>query len=287
MNDFSKKSVLVTGASSGIGNAIAIYLAKQSYTVLATVRKEADAESLDKLGLDNLKPLYPLDLTEPDQIHMIANIIEEQIQKMELPPLYAIINVAGGGQIAPIELMNIGKFREELEKRLVGPIFLLQKLLPLLRVMQGRVFWIATPSLLPVPYVADIHASDFAVNYLARTLNIELCPDGIKNVLIRCGGINTSSPQRIEKYFSEMFDHWPKEIVNVYKDRLIRLRKDMELFNKRRTDPEKVAMLVYEILNKKNPKTKYQVGYMSNLGSFFEKLPQSWADFVMKKKECW
>jgi len=102
MNDFSKKSVLVTGASSGIGNAIAIYLAEQGYTVLATVRKEADAESLNKLGLDNLKPLYPLDLTEPGQILIITNIIEEQIQKMELPPLYAIINVAGGGQIAPI-----------------------------------------------------------------------------------------------------------------------------------------------------------------------------------------
>ena len=286
MNDFSKKSVLVTGASSGIGNAIAIYLAEQGYTVLATVRKEADAESLNKLGLDNLKPLYPLDLTEPGQILIITNIIEEQIQKMELPPLYAIINVAGGGQIAPVELMNIDKFREELEKRLVGPIFLLQKLLPMLRVMQGRVLWISTPSLLPVPYVADIHAPDFAVNYLARTLNIELCTDSIKNVLIRCGGIKTSSPQRTETCFLEMFDHWPKEIINVYKDRLIRLRKNMELFNRRRTDPEKVAMLVYKILNKKSPKTRYQVGYMSNLGSCFEKLPQSWVDFIMKRKEC-
>ena len=48
MDDFSGKSVLVTGASSGIGNAVAVYLAKQGYTVLATVRKYSDAETLNK-----------------------------------------------------------------------------------------------------------------------------------------------------------------------------------------------------------------------------------------------
>ena len=122
MNEFSKKSVLVTGASSGIGNAIAVYLAKQGYIVLATVRKNSDVESLNKLGLDNLKPLCPLDLTKQDQILLMANSIKERIQNKELPSLYAIINVAGGGQIAPIELMGISNFRDELEKRLVGPV---------------------------------------------------------------------------------------------------------------------------------------------------------------------
>jgi NAD(P)-dependent dehydrogenase (short-subunit alcohol dehydrogenase family) len=235
--------------------------------------------------MNNLIPLYPLDLTKLDQIHLIATTINEGVRKAEFPSLYAIINVAGGGQIAPIELINIVKFIEELQKRLVGPISLLQELLPLLRSTKGRIFWIATPGLLPVPYVADIHACDFAVNYLARTLNLELRPDGIKNILIRCGGINTSSSQRTVNDFATMLNHWPKDGVNIYKYRLIRLQKYMLSFNAKRTDPEKVAVVISKVLNTKNPKVRYQVGYMSNLGSFLEMLPQSWVDFIMGKRE--
>ena len=84
MTDPFNKSILITGASSGIGNAIAIYLAKQGYTVLASVRKSSDAEALNKLGYNNLKPLCPLDLTKQEQIHAIANSVREQIQKKRI-----------------------------------------------------------------------------------------------------------------------------------------------------------------------------------------------------------
>ena len=72
MNNKSKKSILVTGASSGIGYTVAVYLAKQEYTVLATVRKNTDADKLNALGLVNLKPLCPFDLTKPEQIESTA-----------------------------------------------------------------------------------------------------------------------------------------------------------------------------------------------------------------------
>lgn len=285
MNDFSRKSVLVTGASSGIGNAVVVYLAKQGYTVIATVRKNSDVETLNKLGFNNLKPVCPLDLTKQEQIHSIADFVKEQIGNNQLPSLYAVINITGGGQIAPIELMNISNFREELEKRLVGPISLLQELLPLLRHTKGRVLWISTPGLFPVPYVADIHAPDFAVNYLARTLNLELRPDGIKNILIRCGGISTSSPERTEDNLTAMFNNWSKEKLDIYKNRLIRVQKDSKQFDTKRTNPEKVAILISKVLSADNPRVRYQVGYMSGLGAFLEKLPQSWVDFIMGKRE--
>ncbi|MGA2823313.1 MAG: SDR family NAD(P)-dependent oxidoreductase [Bacteroidales bacterium] len=285
MDDFSKKSVLVTGASSGIGNAVVVYLAKQGYTVLATVRKNSDAETLNTLGFNNLKPLCPLDLTKQEQILSIANSLKEQIKNNELPSLYAVINIAGGGQIAPIELMNIPNFREELEKRLVGPISLLQEVLPLLRHTKGRVLWISTPGLFPVPYVADIHAPDFAVNYLARTLNLELRPDGIKNILIRCGGINTPSPKRTENNIIEKLKDCPNKRIGIYENRLDKLEKELKKFTAKRTEPEKVAILISKVLSTENPKVRYQVGYLSGLGAFLEKLPQSWVDFIMGKRE--
>jgi len=285
MNDLSDKTVLITGTSSGIGRVVAVYLAQQGYTVLASVRKNADAESLNKLSLPHLKPLFPLDLTKQEQVHAIAAFVKQQINNKLLPPLYAIVNIAGGGQIAPVELMNVECFKEELEKRLVGPVLLLQELLPLLRVTKGRVIWISTPGLFPVPYVADIHAPDFAVNYLARTLNIELLPDGIKNILIRCGGINTTSPERTETQLVVMLNNEPCNITNIYKDRLLRLREEFNRFDTKRTDPVKVAMVIAKALSVKHPKIRYQVGYMSGLGSFFEKLPQIWVDKIMEKRE--
>jgi NAD(P)-dependent dehydrogenase (short-subunit alcohol dehydrogenase family) len=285
MKDYYKKSILVTGASSGIGHAVAVYLAKQGYTVLAAVRKDVDVKTLNTLGFKNMKPVCPLDLTKQEHIHSVAHFIKEQIKNSDLPPLYAVINVAGGGQIAPIELMNISNFREELEKRLVGPISLLQELLPLLRQTKGRVLWISTPGLFPVPYLADIHAPDFAVNYLARTLNLELQPDGIKNILIRCGGINTPSPKRTENNIIEQLKDCPKEKINIYENRLVRLEKDLKKFSTKRTDPGKVAQTIARVLSVKKPKIRYQIGYMSSLGAFLEKLPQSWVDFIMEKRK--
>lgn len=281
----NNKSVLVTGASSGIGNAIAIHLAKQGYCVLATVRKENDAEKLNELGLNNLNPIFPLDFTKQDQIFDGAKSIIGKIQSNDFPPLYSTIFVAGGGHIAPIELMDINNFRDELEKRLVGTVSLLQKFIPLLRKTKGRVLWISTPGLFPVPYVADIHTPDFAVNYLARTLNLELKQDGIKNILIRCGGIDTPSPKRTEQNIINQIKGFPEDIIDIYRSRLTKTENDLKKFGTKRTHPDKVAQLIAKVLISKNPRVRYQVGHMSKMGAFLEKFPQSWVDKIMMKRE--
>jgi NAD(P)-dependent dehydrogenase (short-subunit alcohol dehydrogenase family) len=277
----SSKSVLVTGASSGIGNATVVYLAKQGYIVLAGVRKDSDVQALNDIGLNNLKPIFPLDLTKTDQILAATSHIKEQVRTNQIPALHAIINIAGGGSLSPIELLDISDFRQELEKRIVAPVIMLQELLPLLRETKGRILWIATPALFPIPFVADIHAPDFAVNYLARTLNLELFPDGIRNILIRCGGIKTPSVERSEKELAARLGNMSKEKSAIYKSRLEKVLKDQEKFDSKRTEPTEVAKLIAKVLMVKKPKTRYQIGHMSKLGAFLEKLPQSWVDSIL------
>jgi NAD(P)-dependent dehydrogenase (short-subunit alcohol dehydrogenase family) len=279
------KSVLVTGASSGIGNITAVYLAMQGYTVLAGVRKDADSQALNNLGLNNIKPLCPLDLTISDQILSATNLIKEQVRTHQIPPLYSIINIAGGGNISPIELLDISNFREELEKRIVAPVMLLQELIPLLRETKGKILWIATPALFPVPWITDIHAPDFSVNYLARTLNLELLPEGIRNILIRCGGIKTPSVARSEKELAVRLGKMAKEKSDIYKARLEKVLKDQVKFDSKRTEPIEVAKLIRKVLLLKNSKTRYQIGHMSKLGALLENLPQSWVDSIMAKRE--
>lgn len=262
MEDKTSKSVLVTGASSGIGNAIALHLANIGYTVIASVRKESDAEKLNSLHLKNLVPVCPLDLTSQDDIRSAVQTISQKINEKEIPPLHAMVLVAGGGTISPIELMDINAFRSELEKRLVGNITLLQGLLSELRKTKGCILWIATPGLFPVPYVADIHAPDFAVNYLARTLNLELLPDSIKNILIRCGGIGTPAPERTEKYIVERLSKSNPDRIGIYAERLRLLEQNLQKFAKKRTPPEKVAELIAKVLVRTKPKIRYNIGYM-------------------------
>ena len=139
MRTIQGKTIVVTGASSGIGHAIALHLAQKGFTVLATVRKQTDVVLLNGYNMPNLLPLCPFDLTDSEQVKIIAGEVKYRIERNELPLLHAIVNVAGGGQIAPIELMNVDAYHLELEKRLVGPIVLLQELLPLLRATRGRI----------------------------------------------------------------------------------------------------------------------------------------------------
>lgn len=285
MSNSVNKSVIVTGASSGIGHEIAIYLAKTGYTVLATVRKKADIKKLNELEIENLKPLFPFDLTISEHIYNIADLIKSKIKLNAIPPLFSIVNVAGGGQIAPIELMDIQKFRDELEKRIVGPVILLQELLPFLRLTEGRIIWIATPGLFPLPYLTDIHAADFAVNYIARTLDLELLPDNIRNILIRCGGIKTSSPERGLAQLKEMLNKRSSDRLTHYKDRLIKFIDNQREFDAKRTEPVEVAKLVAKVLVTKKPKKRYQIGHLSKMGAVLEKLPQSWVDNIMGKRE--
>jgi len=187
--------VLITGCSSGIGRATAVQLAARGFTVFATVRKEADAENLRSLNIPNLVPVCPVDLTNLDHIANSAKIVSEELNRRGKKGLYALINNAGGGAPAPVELMQLDQFHRELQTRILGSVAMIQTFLPLIRQAGGRIVWIMTPAMIPTPYVASIHACDFALNCVARTLDIELKPWRIPNIMIRCGGIKT--PLRI------------------------------------------------------------------------------------------
>jgi NAD(P)-dependent dehydrogenase (short-subunit alcohol dehydrogenase family) len=141
----SGKSVLVSGCSSGIGRATAIRLAQGGFTVFASVRREADATALRQLGEPNLVPIYPLDLACPDQITDAVETVNAELARRGQAGLYAIVNNAGGGGVAPVELMDTRAFQTELVARLVGPVSLLQAFLPGMRAAGGRVAWIVTP----------------------------------------------------------------------------------------------------------------------------------------------
>ncbi|MCC6616361.1 MAG: SDR family NAD(P)-dependent oxidoreductase [Anaerolineae bacterium] len=278
------KAVLVTGCSSGIGRATALYLAQQGFTVFATVRKESDAQNLRDLGIATLIPVCPLDLSHKETIAPALDFIRGELSQRPDLKLYAIVNNAGGGGVAPIELMDLDRFRLDVEARLVGPLALLQDLLPLIREAHGRVIWIATPAIIPIPFVAGIHACDFAVNCLARTLQIELKRWNIPNILVRCGGVKTAAPARGARELEEDFQQWPRERFELYAGTLRKEQAELSQFDARRSEPNVIAEVVYRALVAEKPRRRYQIGYMSGVASALEYLPQPLVDWIMERR---
>jgi NAD(P)-dependent dehydrogenase (short-subunit alcohol dehydrogenase family) len=288
--DPTGRAVVITGCSSGIGRAAALHLAHLGYTVFATVRRDTDAASLraavgapapGEERRSNLIPLCPLDLTHPDEIAAAIKVIVGELEKRNLSGLYALINNAGSGVIAPVELLDTAILRRELEARLVGPVTLLQGFLPHLRRGQGRILWITTPALLPIPFIAGIHAPDFGVNGLIRTLAIELKPWRIPNIMIRCGGIKTAAVARSAQELEESFRSWSPDRLALYAERLGKEKKEQAEFDKKRTAPEEVAKVIARALSARRPKKRYRIGYMSGFAALLEAFPQSVVDFVM------
>lgn len=97
----TKKAVVVTGCSSGIGKSIAERLVAHDFLVFATTRNVADAKRLSDLRKkENLIPVSPLDLTLQEEIYAAAESIKSNLQCRGCHGLSGIISNAGGGSIA-------------------------------------------------------------------------------------------------------------------------------------------------------------------------------------------
>jgi NAD(P)-dependent dehydrogenase (short-subunit alcohol dehydrogenase family) len=236
------------------------------------------------LAIPGLVPVCPLDLARREHIPAVHEVVLGELERRQLEGLYAIVNNAGGGGFAPLEFADLDRFQAELQTRILGPLALLQAFLPLIRRARGRVVWIATPALLPIPFVGAIHICDFAVNGLARTLELELKPWGIPNILIRCGGIKTAAVTRTGHDLDSDFDRWPPECRALYAKEIRKQEQGLAAFDRKRTSPEKVAEVIERALCAARPKRRYQVGYMSGFAALLELFPQPVVDWVMAKR---
>jgi NAD(P)-dependent dehydrogenase (short-subunit alcohol dehydrogenase family) len=278
------KSVLITGCSSGIGKETALYLARSGFLVFATVRREADAQKLREIGEASLVPLCPLDLNRLEHISTVRVAVQKELRARKMDGLFALVNNAGGGKPAPVELMDLEGFRSELNSRLLGSAALVQEFLPLLRQGHGRIVWIMTPAIIPTPFVAAIHACDFAANCLARTLNIELKKWKIANIMVRCGGIRTPAGLRTRADVEAVLKANVLGRMDLYQEAFRKWGEEMAEFDKKRTPPLQVARTIGKALAAKSPRKRYSLGYMSKAAAFLELLPQRLADWILSKR---
>jgi NAD(P)-dependent dehydrogenase (short-subunit alcohol dehydrogenase family) len=176
----SSPRVLVTGASTGIGEATARRLAARGFEVLAGVRRAEDAERLRSPGIEPLT----LDVTDAQQIEAARELVGGRID--------GLVNNAGIAVTAPQEFLPVDELRRQLEVNVVGQVAVTQAMLPALRAARGRVVNVSSVGgRTALPLLGAYNASKWALEALSDSLRRELRHLGVKVSVIEPGGIRT------------------------------------------------------------------------------------------------
>ena len=251
----ARGAIVVTGSSSGIGKACALYLDGLGFTVFAGVRKDADGASL-KGEAPGIRPLI-IDVTEGDTV---AAAVSEVRAAIGSDGLYGLVNNAGMCVVGPIESLAIEDIRRQLEVNVIGQIAVTQAFLPLLRQAQGRIVIMGSIfGLLSCPHVGAYAASKFALEAITDSLRIELAPWGIDVSIIEPGRMATTI---WDKSFVAMED-WRKrddEVHALYAASMAAAVKKASELARTSASPERVARAVAHALTARTPKTRYRVG---------------------------
>jgi NAD(P)-dependent dehydrogenase (short-subunit alcohol dehydrogenase family) len=251
------KSVLVTGASTGIGRATAEHLDREGWRVFAGVRKEADADLLREAGSERLAPLI-LDVTAADQIAVAAERIEADVGKAGLDGL---VNNAGIGLLGPLETLPIEDFKRTVEVNLIAQVAVTQALLPQVRAACGRIVFVSSVGgRMAMPFGSPYHAAKFGLEAVADSLRRELRPWGIGVAVIEPGSIDTPIWARANRAAEEIAARTPAAQEDLYGSMLERFDAAVGRTASRGIPPERAARTIARALSSRRPRTRYPVG---------------------------
>ncbi|MBB5031579.1 SDR family oxidoreductase [Prosthecobacter vanneervenii] len=275
------RTVLVTGASTGIGAACARTLAARGWRVFAGVRKLADGEALAAGSEGRIIPLQ-LDVTNRDQIQSVVREISAQCGEAGLQ---GVVNNAGIALAGPLEFMPLDAFQRQFDVNVLGLVAVTQAVLPLIRKSRGRVVLMGSNSgFMCEPFLAGYGATKHAVEAIADSLRIELRPWGIEVALIEPGAIKTPIWSKSREAAEQLFVGMPPECEKLYAAPISALRKMVEKIPSSAIPPERVAGAVAHALESRRPRTRYPVGLDSIAGSLLVRIiPDRWLDWIIRK----
>jgi NAD(P)-dependent dehydrogenase (short-subunit alcohol dehydrogenase family) len=275
-----RRAVLVTGASSGIGAACAIRLARRGFFVFAGVRDDAAAERWRRCGAA-IEPIR-LDVTNACQI---AAALQHITGAVESAGLAGLVNNAGIAVATPLETVPLAEFRRQLEVNVVGAIAVTQACLPLLRRGRGRIVnmgSIAGRHALPVlgPYSASKHA----LAALTDALRLEVRQFGMHASLIEPGAIATPIWGKSISSAEILGEAASPEIRGLYSHIITRIGELAADGERHAIAPDRVAAAVEHALTARRPRPRYLVGRDARLRAALQwLLPLRWHDAIVRR----
>lgn len=250
--DGRRRSILVTGASSGIGRAAAETLAARGWRVFATARRESDLADLS--GVAGVEPVF-LDLADPASIEACArHVLEATNGRID-----ALFNNGAYGQLGAVEDLRPEVLRAQFEVNVFGWHDLTRRLIPAMRTAgRGRIVQCSSVlALVAMKYRGAYVASKFALEGLTDTLRMELRGSGIEVVTIRPGPIATRFVAHAIANLEGNVDLEGSVHAEVYRHRLARLRRGGA--SRFKLPPSAVVEKLIVALDAERPRATYGV----------------------------
>jgi NAD(P)-dependent dehydrogenase (short-subunit alcohol dehydrogenase family) len=197
------KTILVTGASSGIGRAAVLRFQAEGWNVAATMRSPEKETELQKLS--NVA-IFALDVTDLNSIDAAVAGTLKQFKGLDV-----LLNNAGYGLAGPLEAVDAAQIERQFATNVYGPVFTTQACLPHFREQaSGLVINVSSiGGRLVLPFNSLYHGTKFAIEGISESLALELAPYGIRVKIIEPGGVRTD-------FAGRSLEFTKKDGLNVY-----------------------------------------------------------------------
>jgi len=269
--------VIITGASSGIGKATALYLAKAGCRVYAGVRKDSDKSQLQKEKSGDLIPVM-LDVTDNRTIDQAYDLVQKSYEESAI----CLINNAGLSLNGPLELLPMQDIETLINVNVLGLFAVTRKFLPLIRQTKGRVVNISSgQGLMAIPDKSVYAASKFAVRAITDSLRLELKPFGVEVSEIVVGKVNTSVLGKIMEGRERMISQADGDVFELYRDLIEYF--DREVKNIPGIEALEVARVISRAVHDACPKTRYLVGPGARKMKALSRFPEKMRDKMLYK----
>jgi NAD(P)-dependent dehydrogenase (short-subunit alcohol dehydrogenase family) len=280
MSNQDKGAVIITGASTGIGEACALHLDALGFRVFAGVRKEADGAALRSKGSARLETVF-IDVTDSESIRRASETVQTAICDSRL---VGLVNNAGISINAPLEFLPIDLLQKQFDVNVTGQIAVTQAFLPMLRAAKGRIVFIgSTSGRLAIPMGGPYCASKFAIEALTDSLRMELKPWGIQVAVVQPGAIDTPIWEKSLAAGDALLASLPPRMMELYASLIDKVINGAKNSAKGAVSPQCVADAVAHALTDAKPKTRYLVGKDARVQMLLTYLPDRWRDYLIMK----
>jgi NAD(P)-dependent dehydrogenase (short-subunit alcohol dehydrogenase family) len=266
------KNVLVTGATTGIGRAIALRLADAGHAVIGTTRDAETARTLTAEAAAASKPLrfLPLDLLSASSIaSLVAEV--DAAGGMDI-----MVNNAGSGVLGAVEDVDAALVARQFATNVFGPLELTRQLLPGLRTRRGHVIWVGSlAGRISLPFQAHYSATKSAIASLSDALRMELRPHGVRVTCVEPGDFATgfTRARHVVNVTSSPYGPWQAKCLAA-----------VEKQEREAPSPDRVAHLVERLSRMADPPARAPVGENARTLCFLLRLlPDRIREWIVRK----
>jgi len=274
------KSVVITGASTGIGWSGAKILIEHGFRVYGSVRKQEDAERLSKEFGANFTPLL-FDVTDEKTVQIAAKQVREELNG---ETLFGLVNNAGVASPAPLIYQPIEEFRKQLEINVTGQLIVTQAFAPLLgadrslKGLPGRIINVGSVSgRNGSPFLGAYAASKHALEGMSESLRREMMMYGIDVIVVAPGPIATPIWDKAEQLDLSQYKH--TELFEAG----MKVRQFAIHNGKNGLPVDSVGKVIFQALTASHPPVRYTITPNPFSTWAMSMLPKRFVDYVIAK----